>query len=106
MSSYEVVNGKMPEEFHRKHLINEIQRVIEIKCNQCDKQESVNGEGLALSEPGALEKYAARCFYESGWRYCSLPDYGVEGVFCIDCIREDKGKEDNSLQQPWETTHE
>ena len=104
--SYKVKDGKMPEEFHVKHLINESRRVIEIKCNQCDKQESVDGDGLDLSEPDALERYAARCFYASGWRYCSLPDYEIEGIFCIDCIHDDGGTEDNTLQQPREKTHE
>ena len=103
---YEVVDGKMPEEFHKKHLLTESVCVIEIKCNNCSAKESVNGDDVFNltfeSETMTLDQYAARSFYESEWRYCVLPDYEIEGVFCPDCIRENDGTESNSLRQPRE----
>lgn len=104
MNNYEVVNGKLPEEFHRKHLINEATRVIEIRCGQCDEREQVSEKDLTLFEHTTLEDYAAKRFYINGWRYCLLPEYEIEGVFCAACIRDDEGEENNSLQQPREKT--
>ena len=104
--SYEVVNGKMPEEFHRKHLISNGVSIIEIRCGQCDEREQVSEEDLMLVEDITLEEYAAKSFYEDGWRYCVLPDYEIEGIFCMGCIRDDNGEENNSLQQPREKTND
>lgn len=101
---YETVDGKMPEEFHKKHLWNEADRVIEIKCCNCGNSETVsNHEDYSLvTEDATLEQAAANYFYDAGWRYCELPVYGVEGVFCAGCILEDGGVESSTLQQPRE----
>ena len=106
--SYEVVNGEMPEEFHVKHLLNNSVEVITITCSNCMTSDDVgeNGGYEFVKDKMSLKTHAAQFFYDIGWRYCTLPEYGVEGVFCSDCIHENNGTEDNTLQQPRETTHE
>lgn len=108
MDTYEVKDGKMPEEFHLKHLLNNSVKVITITCNNCMSSEDVTEDADHLHAEGniSLEVFAAEAFYGQGWRYCTLPDYEVEGVFCTSCIRDYGGTEDDSLQQPREKTND
>ena len=100
------VGGQMPEEFHKLHLANNLIRTVSIECNQCNKRDYMDDS--MLMKESTLEEIAIKEFYDAGWRYCALPDYEVEGIFCAVCIEKDGGVEDNSLQQPYvkETVNE
>ena len=97
------VGGHMPEEFHKLHFANNLIRTVSIECAQCGERDEVDDSVLMRDIAGdpPLEEMALKKFYSTGWRYCALPDYQVEGIFCMGCIRDDGGVENNTLQQPY-----
>jgi hypothetical protein len=100
---YTTTDGKMPPEFHQRHLLGNVERTVKIECNQCGREETYDENTVLIDTPDdtKLRETAAKIFYNDGWRYCELPDYAVEGVFCADCVERDGGVEDNTLQQPY-----
>ncbi len=99
---YTTTDGEMPEEFHKKHFLNNSNTTIYLQCNYCGDDDSFTDEGMVEDSGLTIKQAAAEYFYEEGWRYCELPDAEVEGVFCSGCIRDENGKEDDNLQQPVE----
>jgi hypothetical protein len=99
---YTTTDGKMPPEFHQRHLLGNVERTVKIECNQCGREELYEESSILLDTPNdaKFREMAAKNFYEDGWRYCELPDYAVEGTFCGECVERDGGVEDDTLQQP------